>query len=333
MPTTPGTTEALPPLIWDPSYEVDLGPHVFVTAKYRLTRERLLGDGIVSAAHFARPRPASREELARAHTDGYLRKIEEDGFSIAERLRLEVPFSEEGRDAMVLSCGGTLSTGRLALEHGAAGHVGGGFHHAYADHGEGFCLLNDTAVALRALLADGSIERAAVVDLDVHHGNGTASIFADDPSVFTFSMHQENNYPADKPPSDLDIGLRDGVEDEEYLSRLDRALPDILDDHRPDLVLYLAGADPYRDDQLGGLRLTRDGLRRRDRLVLTETRRRGVPVAVVLAGGYAFRLDDTVAIHVATIEELVQASRSGGGSGPEAEDAGSPDVPPKPGVG
>lgn len=315
MPTTHGTNGpkgATPPLVWDPSYEVDLGPHVFVTAKYRLTRERLLADGTVTDAHFVEPAPATREELARAHTETYLTKIEENRFTITERLRLEVPFSEEGRDAMVLSCGGTLLACRLALEHGAAGHVGGGFHHAYADHGEGFCLLNDTAVALRALLADGSVERATVVDLDVHHGNGTASIFADDPSVFTFSMHQENNYPVDKPPSDLDIGLDDGVGDEEYLRRLGQALPDVLDGHRPDLVLYLAGADPYRDDQLGGLRLSRDGLRRRDRLVLTETRRRDAPVAVVLAGGYAFRLEDTVGIHVATIEELVAVSGEDG---------------------
>lgn len=306
--TAPGTPK-VPPLAWDPSYEIDLGPHVFVTAKYRLARERLLADGTVSVGHFVEPAPATRQELARAHTEAYLTKIEENGFTMSERLRLEIPFSEEGRDAMVLSCGGTLLASRLALEHGVAGHLGGGFHHAYADHGEGFCLLNDTAVALLDLLADESIDRAAVVDLDVHHGNGTASIFAGEASVFTFSMHQENNYPTDKPPSDLDIGLDDGVGDEEYLRRLGEALPDILEGHRPDLVLYLAGADPYRDDQLGGLRLSRDGLRRRDRFVLAESRRRGVPVAVVLAGGYAFRLGDTVAIHVATIEELVAASR------------------------
>lgn len=306
----------VPPLVWDPSYEVDLGPHVFVTAKYRLTRERLLADGVVTEDHFVPPPPATREQLARVHTDEYLRKIDENDFTIAERLQLEVPFSAEGRDAMVLSCGGTLLASRLAREHGVAGHLGGGFHHAYADHGEGFCLLNDVAVALRALHAEGVVERSAVVDLDVHHGNGTAAIFAGDPEVYTFSMHQENNYPADKPPSDLDIGLDDGAGDDEYLERLAQALPSILESHRPELVLYLAGADPYRDDQLGGLRLSRDGLRLRDRFVFQACRERGISTAVVLAGGYAFRLEDTVSIHVATIEELVSVARAGdeGGS-------------------
>ena len=296
-----------PPLVWDPSYEIDLGPHVFVTAKYRLTRERLLADGTYGEGHFVPPRPATREELARVHTSGYLRKIDEDDFSMAERLQLEIPFSEEGRDAMILSCGGTLLACRLALEHGRAGHVGGGFHHAFADHGEGFCLLNDTAVAFRALLAEEVVERAAVVDLDVHHGNGTASIFAGEEAVFTFSVHQENNYPARKPPSDLDIGLEDGVGDDDYLERLEAALPRVLDDPRPEVVLYLAGADPYRDDQLGGLRLSKEGLRRRDRVVFRACLERDLPVAVVLAGGYAFRLEDTVAIHAATLEEMRRA--------------------------
>jgi acetoin utilization deacetylase AcuC-like enzyme len=197
-------------------------------------------------------------------------------------------------------------TARLALEDGRAGHLGGGFHHAYADHGEGFCMLNDVAVALRVLLDEGIIARAAVVDLDVHHGNGTASVFAGDPTVFTFSVHQEHNYPADKPPSDLDVGLEDGTGDGEYLGALEAGLRQTLDAQDPELVVYLAGADPYRDDQLGGLSLTLDGLRGRDRMVISECRERGVPVAVVLAGGYAYRLEDTVSIHVATIEELAR---------------------------
>lgn len=300
----------IPRLVWDPSYEIDLGPHVFVTAKYRLTRERVLEAGTVTEADFVRPEPATRAQLARVHTGEYLRKIDEGDFSLTERLRLEVPFSEAGRDAMILSCGGTLLACRLALEHGAAGHLGGGFHHAFPDHGEGFCLLNDVAVAARTLVNEARVERVAVVDLDVHHGNGTAAIFADDRAVFTFSMHQENNYPVDKPPSDLDVGLRDRTDDETYLGLLERHLPTVLDGHRPELVLCLAGADPYRDDQLGGLSLTRDGLRRRDRMVLEAARDRGVAVAVVLAGGYAHRLEDTVAIHAATIEELVACSAS-----------------------
>jgi len=300
--------EATPPLVWDPSYELDLGGHVFVTAKYRLTRDRLLESGVVTAGHFLRPGPVTRAQLSRVHTWEYLRKIDAGDFTLSERLRLEVPFSEEGRDAMILCCGGTLLACRLALEHGSAGHLGGGFHHAFPDHGEGFCLLNDVAVAVRALSDEGRIERAAVIDLDVHQGNGTAAIFADDPAVFTFSMHQENNYPLDKPPSDLDLGLRDGTGDRDYLALLARHLPTVLDGHGPELVVYLAGADPYRDDQLGGLALTFEGLRRRDRMVLDAARERGIAVAVVLAGGYAHRLDDTVTIHVATIEELVACS-------------------------
>jgi acetoin utilization deacetylase AcuC-like enzyme len=296
------------PLVWDPSYEIDLGPHVFVTAKYRLTRERLLAEGVVTGDRFVRPEPATRDELAAVHTAEYLHKIDANAFSLADRMRLEVPFSEEGREAMILSCGGTLMTCRLALDRGLAGHLGGGFHHAFPGHGEGFCLLNDVAVALRTLVTEGRVERAAAVDLDVHHGNGTAAIFRDDPDVFTFSMHQENNYPLDKPPSDLDIGLRDRTGDEEYLELLESSLATVLDGHRPDLVLYLAGADPYEDDQLGGLALTKDGLRRRDRMVFETARTADVPVAVVLAGGYALRLDDTVAIHAATIDELVRSA-------------------------
>jgi acetoin utilization deacetylase AcuC-like enzyme len=295
-----------PPIVWDASYEIDIGAHVFVTAKYRLARERLLAQGTVSEEHFVRPRPATREELASVHTEAYLAKVESGAFSIAELLRLEVPYSTAGRDAMILTCGGTLLAARLALEHGRAAHLGGGFHHAFADHGEGFCLLNDVAVAVRVLLSEGRIQRAAIVDLDVHHGNGTAAIFAHDRAVFTFSMHQENNYPAEKPPSDLDIGLADGTGDEEYLALLAESLPRVLDEHRPDLAIYLAGADPYRYDQLGGLALTLEGLRERDRMVIEGARARRIPVAVVLAGGYARRLEDTVRIHAATIEELVR---------------------------
>ncbi len=278
---------------------------MFVTAKYRRTRERLLAAGIATESDFMAPEPATDEELARAHGRAYLDKIREGGFSLAELWRLEVPFTAEVREAMVLACGGTLLACRTALELGTSAHLGGGFHHAFRDHGEGFCLLNDTAVALGTLLAEHAIERAAVVDLDVHHGNGTAAIFAGDDGVFTFSMHQERNYPAHKPPSTLDIGLDDGTDDAAYLEVLRGALPRVFDDFSPQLAIYLAGADPYRQDQLGGLALTRDGLRERDRTVLRAARASGVPVAVTLAGGYAVRLDDTVSIHTATIEELV----------------------------
>jgi acetoin utilization deacetylase AcuC-like enzyme len=181
-------------------------------------------------------------------------------------------------------------------------HIGGGFHHAFADHGEGFCLFNDVAVAIRLLLADGAVTRAAVIDLDVHHGNGTARIFGEEARVFTFSMHQQNNYPADKPRGTLDVGLPDGATDDTYLEQLGRALPLVVA-HAPQIAFYLAGADPYEDDQLGGLALTKSGLRTRDRLVLEACRAAGMAVVVLLAGGYARRLDDTVDIHYATFEE------------------------------
>lgn len=314
-----------PVVVWSPAYEVDLGPHVFVTAKYRLARERLLHDGTVTEAAFIPPVPATRDQLARVHTDEYLRKVDEDSLSIAERLRLEVPLTRALYEAMKLSAGGTLLAARRALEDGVAVHLGGGFHHAYADHGEGFCLFNDVAVAARALDAEGAVARVAVVDLDVHHGNGTASILAADSWAFTFSMHQLDNYPADKPPSDLDVGLPDGVGDDGYLEHLTDALPQVLDDPAPRLVFYLAGADPYREDQLGGLRLTLEGLRRRDRLVFEACRERSIPVVVLMAGGYAVRLDDTVAIHVATVEEAVRAAH--GTARPEAGRAEAP--PPR----
>ena len=296
-----------PSIVWSPRYEVDIGVHVFPTQKYRLVRERLLSEGVVPAEGFEEPEPVDDDALLRVHTAEYLRKIREDDFAPSERWRLEVPFSKELASAMRLCCGGTLLAGRRALQDGVSGHLGGGFHHAFADHGEGFCLLNDVAVAVAALLADGSVERVAVVDLDVHQGNGTASIFAGDSRVFTFSMHQENNYPALKPPSDLDVGLSDGIGDTAYLDSLDEHLPAVLA-ARSDLVFYLAGADPFQEDQLGGLGLSREGLRRRDRRVLDAARAVGAGVAVVLAGGYALRSDDTVAIHAATVKEVVRAA-------------------------
>jgi acetoin utilization deacetylase AcuC-like enzyme len=293
-------------VIWSPAYEVDLGPHVFVTAKYRLAREQLLADRTLTEEDFVAPIPATHEQLARVHAEEFLARVQADALSVPERMRLEVPLTEELREAMTLSCGGTLLSARRALEDGVAVHLGGGFHHAYADHGEGFCLYNDVAVAVRTLHAEGGLERSAVIDLDVHHGNGTAAILADDEGVFTFSMHQQNNYPADKPPSDLDIGLEDGTQDAEYLDLLEGALGDVLGEATPGLIVYLAGADPYREDQLGGLSLTLDGLRRRDRMVLEKARVREIPVAVLMAGGYAHRLADTVSIHVATVEEAVR---------------------------
>ncbi len=289
------------PIIWHEGYEADIGPHVFPTLKYRAARDRLIREGTILEADILRPEPASDEQVALVHTPHYLEKMRTGGFTRQDEMALELPFSEELRDAMWLCAGGSILTGRQAVERGLAVHLGGGFHHAFPDHGEGFCLINDVAIALRALMREGNIERAMVIDCDLHQGNGTAAIFGDDPDVFTFSIHQQNNYPIWKPPSDLDLGLPDRVGDAEYLALLEKHIPRILEDHRPGLAFYLAGADPYRDDQLGGLNLTLDGLGQRDELILQTLSAAGVPTAAVLAGGYARRFDDTVEIHCETV--------------------------------
>jgi acetoin utilization deacetylase AcuC-like enzyme len=293
--------------VWSPQYEVDIGPHVFPTAKYRLVRERLLAEGVLGEGDFKTPELASWDQVGLVHSAEYLEKVREGRLSPLERMTLEVPFSPELREASLLCCGGTILTARRALEDGVAAHVGGGFHHAFSGHGEGFCLLNDVAVAVATLLAEGSLDRAAVVDLDVHQGNGTAAIFESEPRVFTFSMHQERNYPHPKPPSDLDVGLPDGTDDETYLEVLGESLSRVLEQSGPELVLYLAGADPFEEDQLGGLGLTQKGLRSRDDLVFGECRAADAAICVVLAGGYAMREEDTVHIHCQTVNAAVEA--------------------------
>jgi acetoin utilization deacetylase AcuC-like enzyme len=293
-------------VIHHPAYEVDIGAHVFPTRKYRLVREWLLAARIVREDTFVIPEPVTDPDVRLVHTAEYVAKIREGRLSAMERLTLEVPFSGALVDSMWLCAGGTLRTVQAALRDGAAVHLGGGFHHAFPDHGEGFCLIHDVAIAIRMLQREGAIRRALVVDLDVHHGNGTAAIFRGDDTVFTFSMHQQNNYPAWKPPGDLDLGLPDETGDHDYLTLLERHLPVILDRHAPDLVIYLAGADPYERDQLGGLALSIDGLRRRDAYVLETARSRGLPVAVTLAGGYAANERDTVEIHVNTVRETAR---------------------------
>jgi acetoin utilization deacetylase AcuC-like enzyme len=297
------------PWVWTPEYEVDIGAHVFPTVKYRLTRDRLLEEGTLEPTALHPPPQASRPELARVHSRSWLEKVFAGTLTRDEERTLEVPYSPELLRAFLLCCGGTTLAGRRALEHGVASHLGGGFHHAFADHGEGFCLLNDVAVAAATLRAEGHVRRVTVLDLDVHHGNGTAAIFQDEPAVFTFSMHQEANYPFVKPPGDLDVPLPDGMGDERYLALLEEHLPTALEweEGTAELAFYLAGADPYRQDQLGGLALSLDGLRRRDRLVLAACRERSIPVVTLTAGGYAFRRDDTVEIHCNTIREALDA--------------------------
>jgi acetoin utilization deacetylase AcuC-like enzyme len=288
-------------LVYSDQYDLNLGNHVFPAVKYRLIRDKLVREGIARPDDLVEPPAASDEDVALVHHRDYIRKLQTGKLSYVEILRLEIPYSPELIRAVWLCAGGSILAGRLALQDGVGVNIGGGFHHAYPDHGEGFCVLNDIAIAIRSLQKDKAIERAMAVDCDVHQGNGTAAVFAGDHTVFTFSIHQENNYPYPKPPSDLDINLEDGVGDEEYLARLDEGLEKSLADFKPDLMVYVAGADPYREDQLGGLRLTLGGLEKRDRLVYEKARARKMPVAVTLAGGYARKVEDTVLIHANTV--------------------------------
>ena len=296
-------------LVHSPAYEVDFGPHVFPTAKFRLVRELLLDRGVARPDDLVEPERPTSAQLELVHTAEYLDDLE--SLRWCDRTsHSELPLTREIVDAYVLASGGTLAAAREAVARRTlAGHLGGGFHHAFAGHAEGFCYINDIAVAIRVLQREERIGRALVADLDLHQGNGTAHIFRDDASVFTFSMHQEANYPA-KQQSDLDIGLDDGAGDTEYLAALRRVWPGMLDRHKPDLVIYVAGADPYEDDQLGALKLTMDGLRTRDELILTALHGRGIPGAVVLAGGYARHLDDLVKIHMRTLETAATLARS-----------------------
>jgi acetoin utilization deacetylase AcuC-like enzyme len=288
-------------VIYHPKYDLDLGPHVFPSEKFRLIHDALLAEGIAEASDFLQPEPAPDEDILRVHTPAYVNKLQTDSLTLSERMKLEIPLSESTRVGFWLAAGGSTLAGHKALEDGFAANLSGGFHHAYPGHGEGFCMIHDVAVAIRSLQATGKIRTAMTVDTDVHHGNGTAAIFGNDASVFTLSIHQENNYPMPKPPSDEDIGLEDGTPDHRYLDALEKGFLHALNKMTPDLIFYVGGADPYREDQLGGLALTIEGLQKRDRLVFEHARRRGIPVASTLAGGYARRVADTVRIHVNTI--------------------------------
>ncbi len=284
--------------------------HVFPGVKYKLIRERLLKTRVAHAGDFVPAEPIALEDVLRVHEAGFVDRLVHGTLAAAEIRRMELPYSNALVKATLLGCGGTLQAARLALTNGIAMSIGGGFHHAHPDHGEGFCMLHDVAIALRRLLAEGAIRRAMVIDLDVHHGNGTAAIFppahhgaprASEDGVFTVSLHQRNNYPLYKPPSSIDVHLEDGTGDAEYLDALERALSLALSSFPPDLMVYVAGADPYFDDQLGGLALTMDGLMERDRVVFRAAQAAGVPVFSVYAGGYARKLEDTVTIHSNTV--------------------------------
>lgn len=288
-------------VIFHPQYDLKLGPHVFPSEKFKLIHDALLAEGIAEPSDFLQPEPAPDEDILRVHTPEYVRKLQTDSLTLSERMKLEIPLSESTRIGFWLAAGGSTLAGRKALEDGFAANLSGGFHHAYPGHGEGFCMIHDVGVAIRSLQAAGKIRTAMTVDTDVHHGNGTAAIFGDDESVFTLSIHQENNYPMPKPPSDEDIGLDDGTRDEKYLDALEKGLLRALKKMTPDIIFYVGGADPYREDQLGGLALTIEGLQKRDQLVFEHARRLGIPVASTLAGGYARHVADTVRIHVNTI--------------------------------
>jgi acetoin utilization deacetylase AcuC-like enzyme len=272
--------------------------HVWPTSKYRLVAEAL-------NAKVIEPSLVSWADLALVHTSEYLEKLRFNRLTPDEVATLELPWAPDMADAFRVMVGGTCEAAGAALDRGRSAHIGGGLHHAFANHGEGFCPLNDIAVAIRVLQRDGRLRRAAIVDCDVHHGNGTAMIFEGDPAVFTFSIHQQHNYPLFKPRSDLDVGLEDGARDARYLDALRDALPAILQSG-PELIVYVAGADPFESDRLGGLSLTKAGLAARDALVIGAARHARVPIVVVLAGGYAVDVQDTVEIHVATIRALMQ---------------------------
>jgi acetoin utilization deacetylase AcuC-like enzyme len=297
------------PFVYSDDYwMLGVGKHVFPIKKYRILYERLLLSG-AKKENFLAPEPASDEDILLVHSSRYIKKLKTGTLSAAEIAMIELPFSQELVRFAWLMVGGTILTSRLALERGLAVHLGGGFHHAFHDHGEGFCILNDVAVAAEKLKKEGAVRRIMVVDCDLHQGNGTAHILAEKDYALTFSIHQMDLYPSHKPQSNVDVGLWSGDGDKEYLAALRSHFPRLYEGFKPDLVFYLAGADPFEKDQLGGLRLTKHGLRERDLVVLGEARRLRLPVAVVLAGGYALDLADTVGIHLNTIRAAQRVQR------------------------
>src|SRR5918997_4803427 len=287
--------------------------HRFPMKKYSMLRQRVERDGICGPGELRVPHPVTDEEILRAHDPGYLEKVVSGKLTDKEMRRIGFPWSEKMVERSRRASGGTLDACLAALEEGLAANLAGGTHHAFADRGEGYCVFNDSAIAARAVQADGLIERVVVLDTDVHQGNGTAAILGGDPSVFTFSIHGARNFPFRKEASDLDIPLPDGADDEEFLGALEDGLEEALAASKAGLAIYLAGADPYVDDGLGRLSVSKEGLAERDRLVLEACRERGIPVVVTMAGGYARKVEDTVDIHFRSIERaasLVDGKRA-----------------------
>ena len=295
------------PLIYHDDYDLNFGDHVFPSTKYKLIRERMIGEGFATAGDFLQPQQSTDEELMLVHDRGWVTRLKHGTLSYHEILQLEIPYSRPMVNAFWLAAGGTALAAQCALKSRVGFNIGGGFHHAFPGHGEGFCAIHDVAVAIRKLQSEKLIERALVVDVDVHQGNGTAAIFAHDPSVYTLSIHQFNNYPSVKPPSTVDIHLEDNTDDEGYMESLRGPVETALDQFRPELLMYVAGADPYEQDKLGGLSLTLDGLFERDLMVMSAAFSRNVPVCVTLAGGYALKLEDTVTIHTNTAKAAAKA--------------------------
>jgi len=312
-------------LVYSDDYYLPIGSHVFPAEKYQRIHKRLIEMGIADQHDFVAPQPASDQDILLVHTPQYVQKLKTGTLSAREELEMEIPYSPELVRAFWLAAGGSMLAADYALNDRVAFNIGGGFHHAFPDHGEGFCMIHDVAVAIRRMQRDDKIRTAMTVDCDVHQGNGTAAIFAgvrvpSEPlpsvarsvsgvrmrnahagDVFTISLHQENNYPAFKPPSSIDVDLPDEIEDDAYLGWLDNALSSAFRQFEPELICYVAGADPYKEDQLGGLSLTIEGLKRRDDLVFKAAYARDVPVMVTYAGGYAQKVDDTVTIHCNTV--------------------------------
>jgi acetoin utilization deacetylase AcuC-like enzyme len=289
---------------YHPDYCIELPPtHPFPMGKYPGVHRLLLEEGVIDAGDVMRPEPAPRALLERVHAREYLDKLETGTLSPAEVRRIGVPWSARLWRRSRLATMGTVLAARAALQDGLAGNLAGGTHHAFADRGEGFCVLNDVAIAVRALQQEGAAGRFVIVDLDVHQGNGTAAIFESDPDVFTVSVHGERNYPLAKMRSRVDVGLADGLGDAEYLETLERVLPDALDRAKAELVFYLAGVDPAAGDRYGKLALTEAGLRARDRCVAAACRQRGLPLVLLLAGGYAPTPERTARLHANTFIE------------------------------
>ncbi|MCX6840768.1 MAG: histone deacetylase [candidate division WOR-3 bacterium] len=290
--------------VYSDRYKLDIGAHVFQTEKYALVRDNLLAANQAVPADFIEPPEPNLDDIRLVHTKEYVDDMVNLRWS-PRTVRSELPLTTEVVQGFMLFASGTVAACRFALEDKVSMHIGGGFHHAFADHGEGFCYVNDIAVGIRKMQQEKRIERAAVIDCDLHQGNGTARIFQGDASVHTFSIHQEHVYPI-KERSDLDIGLDDETGDDVYLEQLQGAVPRILTNHKPELVVYVAGADPYRYDQLGGLRLTKRGLAFRDRIVIEGCYKRGIPVVPVTAGGYALDPKDTAEVHTNTARECLR---------------------------